>query len=70
MECVVPARRGEWVDRYGGMYANPLYECSECKEAALYKYNYDLLLSIRWVQVMSEYCPHCGANMKNGGNKK
>lgn len=23
-------KHGRWVDRYGGKYANPLYECSEC----------------------------------------
>lgn len=56
--------KGRWIDRYGGKYANPLYECSECKEAALYKSEYDMLFREGFVQVLSNACPHCGAKME------
>ena len=46
---------GRWVDRYNGMFTKPLYECSECKESALY----DSL----WKQHLTNYCPNCGAHM-------
>lgn len=58
-----PVRRGRWVDRYGGKYANPLYECSECKEKALYKYEVDVLDNGHFVQALSNACPHCRAKM-------
>ena len=51
---------GRWVDRYNGMFAKPLYECSECKEMALY----DPL----WKQHLTNYCPSCGADMRGNGN--
>lgn len=60
MEPVVHAH---WVDRYGGKYANPRYECSACKIASLYKPEGDVLGATRWVQVLSDICPHCGAHM-------
>lgn len=50
-----PVVHGRWVDRYCGRYDNPLYECSECKEKATYTALYD--------QVLSDYCPNCGAKM-------
>lgn len=61
---VEPVKRGRWVDRYGGKYANPLYECSECKEAALYEYRRDNLGHCYTVQALSAVCPHCGAKME------
>lgn len=54
---------GRWVDRYGGKYANPLYECSECKGKALYKVEVDVLRTEHIVQALSDACPHCGAKM-------
>ena len=64
-----PVRHGRWVDRYDGKYANPLYECSECKEKALYKYEVDVLDNGHFVQALSNACPHCGAKMEGGGDK-
>ena len=64
-----PARHGRWVDRYDGKYANPLYECSECKEKALYKYEVDVLDNGHFVQALSNACPHCRAKMDGGGDK-
>lgn len=61
---VKPVKHGRWVDRYGGKYANPLYECSECKEAALKKTNLTALDNWITAQVLSAYCPHCGADMR------
>ena len=58
-----PVVHGRWVDRWGGKYANPHYECSECKKSALYKCDYDVLANGLWLQDLSDYCPHCGAKM-------
>ena len=58
--------RGRWVDRYGGKYANHLYECSECKEKALYKVEVDGLGTEHIVQALSDACPNCGAKMEVG----
>lgn len=56
-------KHGRWVDRYGGKYANQLYECSECKEKALYKVSVSTLFNEFIVQELSDYCPNCGAKM-------
>ena len=56
--------QGEWVDRYGNKYDNHLYECSLCKKEALWDTVADELLSPKTIQVLSDYCPHCGAKMK------
>lgn len=58
-----PVRHGRWIDRYGGKYANHLYECSECKETALYKVEVDVLGKENIVQALSAACPHCRAKM-------
>lgn len=58
-----PVRNGRWVDRYGGKYVNPLYECSECKKKALYKIEIDGLGKEQIVQALSDVCPNCGAKM-------
>lgn len=57
---------GRWVDRYGGKYANPLYECSECKKKAPYKFEDDSLHIGLWLQDLTDYCPNCGAKMDGG----
>lgn len=57
-------KHGRWVDRFGNKYANHHYECSECKESALYKVEVNELGHERFVQALSDNCPHCGANMK------
>ena len=64
-----PVKHGRWVDRYGGKYANPLYECSECKEAALYGHRMDSLGRYYTVQVLSTRCPNCGAKMDLKGGE-
>lgn len=63
-----PVVHGRWVDRYGGKYANPLYECSECKKPAPTKCEYDVLGSLEWHYDLTPYCPNCGAK-KDGGNE-
>ena len=66
-----PVKHGRWVDRYCGEYANPLYECSECKKAALKKDELSVLGNWITVQVLSACCPNCGAKMEvtNGLDK-
>ena len=59
---------GRWEDRYGGKYANPVYDCSECKKSALFRNDMDLLGSWKSVQYLSDYCPNCGAKMDGDGN--
>ena len=58
---------GRWIDRYGGKYANPLYECSACKNSiiptAVYKIEVDELGHEHIVQALTNYCPNCGAKM-------
>lgn len=58
-----PVRHGRWVDRYGNKYDNHLYECSECKGKALYRFEVDELGKEIAVQDLSDCCPHCGAKM-------
>lgn len=58
-----PVVHGRWVDRYGGKYDNPVYDCSECKNAALGKLKRDELGTDRFVQELSGVCPHCGTRM-------
>lgn len=60
---VAPVVHGRWVDRYGGKYANHMYECSECKGKALYKIEVDVLGKEWVVQALSATCPNCGAIM-------
>lgn len=77
MDCptadVVEVRRGEWRDRYGEKYANRLYECSLCEEIAPEGTVYDELERPLRQQILSPYCPNCGAIMdgerreQNGG---
>ena len=59
---------GRWVDRYGGKYANPLYECSACKNTivptTVYKIEVDVLGHEHIVQALTDYCPNCGADMR------
>lgn len=56
-------KHGRWIDRYDGEYVNPLYECSECKESALYEYRVNNRGGYFTVQVLSAHCPNCGAKM-------
>ena len=58
-----PVRHGRWVDRYGNKYDNPLYECSECKGKARYRFTRDELGREIAEQALDDYCPHCGAKM-------
>lgn len=57
-------RQGEWVDRYGNKYDNHIYDCSLCNKEALWNIVADELLSPKTIQVLSDYCPNCGAKMK------
>ena len=64
---VAEVRHGEWLDVYGEKYTNRLYECSVCKELALYKPKYDELAHLHYVQVLTPTCPNCGAKMDGKG---
>ncbi len=57
-------KHGRWIDRYSGKYANPLYDCSECKNRAPYKFEDDSLHIGLWLQDLTDYCPNCGAYMR------
>ena len=61
-----PVVHGRWVDRYGGKYANTIYDCSECGKAAFYKHGIDELGSDHFAQALSDVCPNCGAKMDGG----
>ena len=50
-----PVRHGKWVKTSEFM---PIYGCSECKERNLFDNNCD--------NVLSDYCPKCGAKMDAG----
>ena len=54
----------EWIDVYGNKYANHRYQCSNCKNDALLTTEMNELLSVRMVQALTPYCPHCSAKMK------
>ena len=58
-----PAVYANWVDRYGGKFANPRYDCSACGQPALYAYSLDELRTEIFTQKLSERCPNCGAHM-------
>jgi predicted RNA-binding Zn-ribbon protein involved in translation (DUF1610 family) len=60
-----------WKDRYENKYANHYYECSACGKPALDRTVYDELRNPRQEQVLSPYCPNCGAKMdgENSENK-
>lgn len=58
-----PVVHAHWADRYGGKFANPLYECSGCLGKALFEIKVDALGHEHIAQMLSNYCPHCGAHM-------
>lgn len=58
---VRPVRRGWWVGTHDGFYYS--YSCSECGYEALYKENTK-------DQVCSEFCPNCGADMREIDDEK
>lgn len=58
-----PVVHGCWVDRYGENYSNHLFECSNCKKAALYTVKIDELCTSYLVQNCTDFCPHCGTKM-------
>lgn len=60
---VVEVKHGEWRDRYDEKYANRLYECSLCGEVAPDGTVYDELERPLRQQILSPYCPNCGAKM-------
>ena len=63
---VVEVKHGEWKDKYGGKYHNKLYVCSLCGEKALHGYYMNELYQVKDRQVLTDYCPQCGAKMKEG----
>ena len=67
MEEAKEKKRAHWIDAYGGRYANPKYICSVCKKPALYIFKRCELGNWAEEQALSNYCPHCGREMTNGG---
>ena len=68
---VAEVKHGEWVDKYNNKYDNHLYECSVCGVEALYEAYENELGQTKLRQVLTEWCPHCGAKMEGGtyGNR-
>ena len=60
---VVEVRHGYWKDRYENKYANHYYECFVCGGAALDGIKNNGLGNPESIQVLSDFCPHCGAKM-------
>ena len=60
---VVEVKHGEWKDKYGEKYHNKLYVCSLCGEKALWGLYMNDLYQTKERQILSDYCPHCGAKM-------
>jgi ribosomal protein S27AE len=60
---VVEVRHGYWKDRYENKYANHYYECSVCGGAALDGIKNNGLGNPESIQVLSDFCPRCGAKM-------
>ena len=67
---VVEVRHGGWKDRYDEKYANRLYECSLCGEIAPEGTVYDELERPLRQQMLSPYCPNCGADMRGMNDGK
>ena len=63
---VAEVKHGEWVDKYNNKYDNHLYECSACGDKALYEAYENELGQTKLRQVLSDYCPNCGAKMDGG----
>lgn len=61
---VTEVKRGEWIDVYGNKYDNHIYKCSVCGENPLLNAYADELDSPHIKQVLSPYCPNCGAKME------
>ena len=59
---------GRWIDRYGGKYAIPAYDCSECKKSAPLMHDMDMLGNWKARQFFANYCPNCGAKMDGGSD--
>ena len=57
---VAPVRHGRWVE-YENESDMGYHYCSECKHQA---FNYDE--GGCNVEILSDYCPHCGARMDGG----
>lgn len=57
-DAVAIKEHGEWVDIYNGEYDNAIYKCSVCGGTAIPDF-------IRNVQILSHFCPHCGAKMSD-----
>lgn len=60
---VAPVVHARWEDKWGGLYSNPHYWCSECHGSALFTGHLNELSSEVWAQELTPYCPHCGAKM-------
>lgn len=65
----VKQSEGEWIDRYKGKYANPLYACSVCEKGTLLRVEGNELGQPEIKQALSPFCPNCGARMSGGQNE-
>ena len=61
--AVVEVRHGEWKDRHENKYANHYYESSVCGSPALDRTVSGGVGCPQQEQVLSPYCPNCGAKM-------
>ena len=59
-------KEGDWIDRYNGDFANPIYVCSVCGKGTLLKPYIDELGNMEMIQALSAFCPNCGSKMKGG----
>ena len=62
-EDVVPVVRGKWINDHNGKYS-PLgdnFFCSVCKEPSLRAYGRP---------AKTNFCPNCGANLKDGAENE
>ncbi len=60
---------GEWKDRYNGKYANQLYACSICEKKAPRDIKVNELGHEYLTQILSPFCPNCGAKMKGANSE-
>ena len=58
---VTEVRRGEWIEYWDDNYLSFCHKCSECGGFPLTKEE------TMHDEVLSAYCPHCGAEMKGKG---
>lgn len=54
---------GRWIDKYDGLYANPIYKCSVCGNSAPIEERYPVIGRVYTDWSFTNFCPNCGAKM-------